>query len=434
MGVTRVKRVLIVGGGGREHALAWVCGREPEVEVVCAPGNAGTAATGRNLPVDVSDGGAVAALAESERVDLVVIGPDAAAAAGVADACATRGIAVFGPTAAASRIESSKSFAKQLMVEATIPTARFVSGGAEERATLHRFVAELGGACVVKADGLALGKGVVVCDTAQEADAAIAACLDERRFGAAGATVVVEERLAGAELSVFALSDGTRLRLLAPARDHKRLNDGDRGPNTGGMGAVAPPPEADGRLLDDVRHAVLQPCVDALRERGTPFVGCLYAGLMLTATGPRVLEFNARFGDPEAQVILPLLDEPATALLEACARGEVDSGQARLRPGVAVGVVAAAAGYPGKPHVGDVIEGADALDRDVLLFHAGTERGRDGRLRTAGGRVLCVVACDGEAGTARARAYENLARVRFEGMQFRSDIGMTPGAVGAAAS
>jgi phosphoribosylamine---glycine ligase len=434
MGVTRVKRVMIVGGGGREHALAWVCGRDPQVEVVCAPGNAGTAAIARNVAVDVSDARAVAEVAERERADLVVIGPDAAAAAGVADACAARDIAVFGPTAAAARIESSKAFAKQLMVEASIPTARFVAGGVEDRAMLRRFVADLGGACVVKADGLALGKGVVVCDTALEADAAIAACLDEGRFGAAGATVVVEERLAGAELSVFALSDGTRLRLLAPARDHKRLNDGDRGPNTGGMGAVAPPPEIDALLLEEVRHAVLQPCVDALRERGAPFVGCLYAGLMLTASGPRVLEFNARFGDPEAQVILPLLAEPATALFEACARGEVDEGMAPLTGSVAVGVVAAAAGYPGTPRTGDVIEGVDAMDADVLLFHAGTARARDGSLRTAGGRVLCVVARGGDSGTARARAYENLTRVRFEGMQFRRDIGVTAGAMSATAS
>jgi phosphoribosylamine--glycine ligase len=420
-----IVRVLVVGSGGREHALAWVCRRDaPDAEVLVAPGNGGTATLAENIAVDVEDAQAVARLAADRDVDLVVIGPDAAAAAGVADACIERGIPVFGPSAAAARIESSKTFAKQVMDEAGIPTARWVAGTAADRKRLSAFVAEQRGACVVKADGLALGKGVLVCDSLEEAERALDACLGEMRFGDAGRQVVVEERLSGPEVSVFGLSDGRRVRLLVPARDHKRIFDGDRGPNTGGMGAIAPPPDIDAAtFLAEVSRTVLGPCVDALRQRGTPFVGCLYAGLMLTAGGMRVLEFNARFGDPEAQVVLPLLDEPALDLFLQCARGEVETGSARTTGAAAVGVVAAAAGYPGDVRRGDVISGIDSLDDDVLCFHAGTRRDSDGTLRTSGGRVLCVTATAADVESARARAYANLARVHFGGMQARTDIG-----------
>jgi phosphoribosylamine---glycine ligase len=420
-----IVRVLIVGGGGREHALAWVCRRDaPDAEVLVAPGNGGTATLAENIAVDIEDAEAVARLAADRDVDLVVIGPDAAAAAGVADACIERGIPVFGPSAAAARIESSKTFAKQVMDEAGIPTARWVAGTAADRKRLSDFVAEQRGACVVKADGLALGKGVLVCDGVEEAERALDACLGEMRFGDAGRQVVVEERLSGPEVSVFGLSDGRRVRLLVPARDHKRIFDGDRGPNTGGMGAIAPPPDIDAAtFLAEVSRTVLGPCVDELRQRGTPFVGCLYAGLMLTAGGMRVLEFNARFGDPEAQVVLPLLDEPALELFVQCARGEIEAGSARTTGAAAVGVVAAAAGYPGDVRRGDVIGGIDSLDDDVLCFHAGTRRDSDGTLRTSGGRVLCVTATAAEVELARARAYDNLARVHFDGMQARTDIG-----------
>jgi phosphoribosylamine---glycine ligase len=421
----RVTRVLIVGSGGREHALAWVCKRDnPDIEVIVAPGNGGTAGIAENVAVDVEDAAAVAQLASDRAVDLVVIGPDAAAAAGVADACTGRGVPVFGPTAAAARIESSKAFAKDVMREAGIPTARWVTGGADDRARLSAFVAEHNGACVVKADGLALGKGVLVCDSVEVAEAALDECLREQRFGAAGMHVIVEELLSGPEVSVFGLCDGTRVRTLATARDHKRIFDGDRGPNTGGMGSIAPPPDIDPASFDDLMaRTVLQPCLDALHERGTPFTGCLYAGLMLTADGPRVLEFNARFGDPEAQVILPLLGESALALFTACARGEVEAGIAAAARGAAVGVVAAAAGYPGEVRRGDPITGIETLDPDVLCFHAGTRRDADGTLRTSGGRVLCVTALGPDLDAARARAYGNLARVHFDGMQSRRDIG-----------
>jgi phosphoribosylamine--glycine ligase len=420
-----IERVLIVGSGGREHALAWACRRSSrDVAIMVAPGNAGTAALAENVPADVTDATGVARIASERAVDLVIIGPDAAAAAGVADACQEQGIPVFGPTAAAARIESSKTFAKQVMDTAGIPTARWLAGGADDRSRLSAFIAELEGACVVKADGLALGKGVVVCATVDAAERALDECLGELRFGDAGRHVVVEELLTGPEVSVFGLSDGRNVRTLVPARDYKRIFDGDRGANTGGMGAMAPPPDAASRaFLENVSRTVLKPCIDELREQGNPFVGCLYAGLMLTPRGMRVLEFNARFGDPETQVVLPLLDEPLLEVLMACARGEVGDGVAPAADGAAVGVVAAAAGYPGDVRRGDEITGLEELDDDVLCFQAGTALDGDGRLRTAGGRVLCITATGADVEAARARAYGNLARVHFDGLQARTDIG-----------
>ncbi|MBV9099609.1 MAG: phosphoribosylamine--glycine ligase [Candidatus Dormibacteraeota bacterium] len=419
-------RVLIVGGGGREHALGWACARgRDDVELIVAPGNGGTARIAENVSLDATDAAAVARLARERAADLVVIGPDAAAAAGVADACFDSGIAVFGPTAAAAHIESSKSFAKALMDDAGIPTARWASGSASDRGRVDAFIDEHNGRCVVKADGLALGKGVVVCESVEAARGAVDACLQEARFGAAGDRVVVEELLAGDEVSVLCVTDGRNVRVLPTSRDHKRAHDGDTGPNTGGMGAVAPMPAAP---VDLIVRRVLQPCVDALRERGTPFAGCLYAGIMLTDSGPQVLEFNARFGDPEAQVVLPLLGEPALPLFEACARGGVQPGTAVSRTGCAVGVVAASAGYPASARTGEVIAGLEDVADDVLCFHAGT-REHGGGLVTSGGRVLCLTAVADDLASARECAYANISRVRFDGMWYRADIG----AVGATA-
>jgi phosphoribosylamine---glycine ligase len=427
-----IGRVLIVGSGGREHALAWACLRDaPDVAIIVAPGNGGTSEIAENIAVDVTDAAAVARLAVERAVDLVIIGPDAAAAAGVADACTAHGVLVFGPTAAAARIESSKTYAKQVMDSAGIPTARWIAGGTDARKQLSAFVADLGGMCVVKADGLALGKGVAVCGGVDEAERALDECLGELRFGEAGRQVVVEELLSGVEVSVFGISDGRNVRTLVPARDHKRIFDGDRGANTGGMGAIAPPPDAaSSEFIAGIARTVLEPCIDALQQQGNPFVGCLYAGLMLTPDGVRVLEFNARFGDPETQVVLPLLGESLLDVLSACARGEVGAGIAAAVRGAAVGVVAASAGYPGDVRRGDVITGVEDLDSDVLCFHAGTVRDAAGTLRTAGGRVLCVTAVAGDVEAARTRAYGNLARVHFDGMQSRTDIGR-PAAAGA---
>jgi phosphoribosylamine--glycine ligase len=416
--------VLVAGSGGREHALAWACAQSPLVEeVLCAPGNGGTSLVARNVAVSAEDVPALVTLARREHVDLVVIGPDAAVAAGLADALEAAGIDVFGPTAAAGRVEASKEFAKQLMDDAGIPTARWVAADAATRDVAERFVAEQDGRCVVKADGLALGKGVTVCASVHEARAALDECFVAGRFGAAGQRVVVEELLSGPEVSVFALTDGVHVRMLPPSCDYKRAGDGDSGPNTGGMGAYTPPSfTGAGALLDAALRTVVQPAVDALRERGTPYRGCLYAGLMLTAAGPRVLEFNARFGDPETQVVLPMLAEDCVPLFRACARGELPPGRATWRAGACVGVVAASGGYPGPIETGRPLRGLDSLDPDVLCFHAGTRRGEDGALVTSGGRVLTVVARGDTLDAARQHAYRNIERLAFEGMRYRRDI------------
>ncbi|MBJ7609883.1 MAG: phosphoribosylamine--glycine ligase [Candidatus Dormibacteraeota bacterium] len=424
-------RVLVAGSGAREHALAWACRRGgDQVEIICAPGNGGTAGFATNVPVAADDPAGMVRAAREHDVALVIVGPDAALAAGVADACMAAGIAVFGPTAAAARIESSKTFAKLVMDRAGIPTARWRAGTVAQRHALLGFVEELEGRCVVKADGLALGKGVLVCDDVSAARAAIGACIDEQRFGSAGDTVLVEERLEGPEVSVLALTDSRRLRLFPAARDYKRIGDGDTGPNTGGMGAVTPPAGVDDALLARVEGDVLRPCIDTLAAAGTPFSGCLYAGLMLTADGPRVLEFNARFGDPETQVLLPVLGEDVLALLLDCAHGDLAAGRvARRAQSSAVGVVLAAAGYPASPRRGDLIEGLEGLgpssaaDGDVLAFHAGTRRHPDGTLRTEGGRVVTLVARGERTEEAREHVYGAVGRISFAGMQHRTDIG-----------
>jgi len=412
-------RVQVVGSGAREHALAWAIQGHGDVELICAPGNGGTAQLAENVAVAADDVAAQLRLATERSVDLVVIGPDAAVAAGLADACAAAGVPVFGPTAAAGRIESSKAFAKELMDAAAIPTARWREAG--DVATAMGAVAELGGRCVVKADGLALGKGVAICDDAEQARTAVEASLVGGRFGAAGRRVVIEERLEGPEVSVFALSDGERVRLLVPACDYKRAHDGDHGPNTGGMGAVAQSSWGEAGAQQGWLDGIVQPCIDALRERGTPYRGCLYAGLMLTAVGPRVLEFNARFGDPETQVVLPLLAEDTLDLLLGCAHAALQPGRAALRTGVTVGVVAASAGYPGRVETGAEITGVDSLDAGALCFHAGTRRDA-GRLLSAGGRVLTVVGHSPDLAGARRAAYANLDRISFDGMWSRRDI------------
>ncbi len=416
--------MLIAGSGAREHALAWACacGRD-DVGVTCAPGNGGTAAIAQNIAVAADDPAGIARAARELDVALVVIGPDAALAAGVADACAGAGIAVFGPTAAAARIESSKTFAKGLMDSAGIPTARWVAGSADTRAALLGFVDDLHGRCVVKADGLALGKGVTVCDDPAEARAAIAACLDGERFGSAGHQVVVEERLQGREITVLALTDGRSIRVLPPSRDYKRIGDGDTGPNTGGMGAVSPAP-GGAPDLDAIERDVLRPCIDALAAAGTPFCGCLYAQLMLTEAGLRVVEFNARFGDPEAQVVLPVVDGDVLTLLLDCAHGTLVPG--RVWPGAGpcvVGVVLASAGYPGPPRRGDAITGLHDLEPSILAFHAGTRVDEHGVLRTDGGRVLTLVGRGASVAAAREHVYACLPSIQFEGMQHRTDIG-----------
>jgi phosphoribosylamine---glycine ligase len=418
-------RVLVVGSGGREHALTWMCARSGRADAIfAAPGNAGMAEHASVLDIAATDVGALADAVRQHRIDLVIIGPDAALAAGVADACAAAGTLVFGPTRAAARIESSKSFAKQLMDDAAIPTARWIAGTAADRQALLDFARACQGNVAVKADGLALGKGVTIChDMTAVADALIA-CLDDRRHGPSGDVVIVEELLAGREVSVFAICDGTHARLLPPARDYKRALDGDQGPNTGGMGSYCPPAGvAADALLDAVSAQIITPCLTALRERGTPFRGCLYVGLMLTADGPRVLEFNARFGDPETQVLMPLLDASQLfELITAAARGELGAGGRVSASAVGVTVVAACRDYPGSVTSGAEIDLPSHLPESTVIFHAGTTRDADGTLRTSGGRVLAVSAAGAELAATRSSAYEVIGRVRFDGMRYRHDI------------
>jgi phosphoribosylamine--glycine ligase len=418
------RRPLVVGGGGRENALAWALARCPGVEAVwVAPGNGGSAGLAgcRPLAVAETDAAALIAACREHGIDLVVVGPEAPLAAGLADDLRGAGLAVFGPGADGARLEASKQWAKALMVEAGIPTAAHwsTSGEAEALALLERLEAPP----VVKADGLAAGKGVTVAASMEEARAAIREAF-AGRFGEAGATVVLEERLSGPEVSVFALTDGRAMVLLPPAQDHKRIGEGDTGPNTGGMGAYAPAPLLDAAGLAEVRARVLEPTLQALRGRGIDYRGVLYAGLMLTAAGPKVIEFNCRFGDPECETLMPLLGPELAAVLLACANGRLEEAPPlRIAPGCSACVIAAAAGYPGEVRRGDPIEAAVGCGDDLQLFHAGTRLGPDGRCLTAGGRVLAMVAQAGTFDEAFDRCYAALARVGFEGMTYRRDIG-----------
>jgi phosphoribosylamine--glycine ligase len=416
-------RILVVGSGGREHALTWKVAQSPlATELWCAPGNPGMLRLARAAPVEAGDPGSVARWAAASRVDLVVVGPEVPLVAGLADRCRAAGVPVFGPSAAAAEIEGSKSFAKEVMLAAGIPTAEHAVFTSLEPALAH--ARARGGRVVVKANGLAAGKGVVVCGTAQEAEAALRGMLVDRAHGAAGATVVVEERLEGPEASCIAFTDGERVRMLPSAQDHKRIFDGDRGPNTGGMGAFSPSPKVTPEVQRMVEEQVLLPAVREMARRGRIFRGALYAGLMLTARGPRVLEFNARLGDPETQPILLRMQSDIVPVLLAAAGGDLSGVEMSFDRRAAVGVVLAAEGYPGKPAAGDVIEGAEAdFPAGVQVFQAGTARSADGRLVTAGGRVLTACALGETLEEASRLAYQAADRIRFRGRQYRTDIG-----------
>ncbi len=418
-------KILVVGGGAREHALAWKLARERAVsDVLCAPGNPGIAADARCMPVETGSPSALLAIAVREAVDLTVVGPELPLSLGIVDLFAAEGRAVVGPSKAAAALESSKAFAKGFMKRHRIPTSRFQVCDSAKAAYAAIATGDFGYPVVLKADGLAAGKGVVIAEDRTAAEDAVRATMVDRRFGAAGERLVLEEFLVGEEASYFVLADGTACLPLSSAQDHKRIFDGDRGANTGGMGAFAPSPrmtpEVERRVLDEI----VRPVLDGMEREGHPFNGFLYIGLMLTSSGPKVVEFNVRFGDPEAQVILPRLDEDLSWLLGSAATGVLPSRPARFRDEPHVGVVLAAAGYPESARIGEVITGIEEASRvpGALVFHAATGR-RDGALVTTGGRVLTVVGHGGGYQEAIDVAYRAAAHIRFEGVQFRTDIG-----------
>ncbi|MEZ5418998.1 MAG: phosphoribosylamine--glycine ligase [Vicinamibacterales bacterium] len=418
-------KVLVVGSGAREHALAAVLRAAPGCAVVCAPGNPGIAHDVPVAPLDPSRPEAVLALAEAEGADLTVIGPEAPLAAGVADLFAASGRLLFGPTRAAAQLETSKAFAKGVMARYRVPTARAIICDSAEAALSAVRSGALGWPVVVKADGLAAGKGVVIASDRSEAEAAVQAAMVDGAFGAAGARLVLEECLQGPELSYFVIASGTRYVACGSAQDHKRLLDGDRGPNTGGMGAFSPSVLVTPDLAARIEREVVEPVLGGMAAEGLPFTGFLYCGLMLTADGPKVIEFNCRFGDPEAQVVLPLLDEPLAPVLAAAAAGRDLPKTLRFSSDVAVGVVLAAGGYPGTPRTGPVIEGLDAVRAEcpsAALRFAGVTA-VDGQLAVAGGRVLTVVGRAAGYAEAIEAAYTAAQHVRFEGRQLRTDIG-----------
>ena len=420
----------MVGSGAREHAIAWCLSHSPRVgSLYAVPGNGGTAYLCTNLAGSAEDPEGLARLADRHAIDVTIVGPEQPLDGGVVDLFESRGLKAFGPTRAAARIEASKSFARELMASSGIPSPDFEVfddyGRAKEFLSRHQ------GPVVVKADGLAAGKGVTVCRDSAQALVALSQCMESRSFGAAGDRVVLEECMEGREVSVFAFADGEHLSPPVAACDYKRLNDGDNGPNTGGMGSYTPPEFWSKDLKERVHREIMEPVLRALRDSGSPYKGVLYAGLMLTETGPKVLEFNCRLGDPEAQVILPLLRTDLLDVALACIDGRLDSLHIEWDDSACAGVVVASGGYPGDYVKGVPIHGLEDVDEDVLVFHAGTKRTgpeHEPAIVTDGGRVLTVVGRGPALARARERAYDNVARVRFEGAQYRRDIAQPSGA------
>ncbi len=418
-----IERVLVLGSGARENALARALARGATGRrVLIAPGNGGGAGFAQTAPIDLADHAAIIELARRERAQLVVVGPEAPLTAGVVDALTEAGLVAFGPSRAAARLEGSKAFLKDIAARAGIPTARHRV--ARSLAEAEHAIAEFGAPVVVKADGLCAGKGVVVASSVEQALGAARSMIEERVFGAAGECVVIEECLLGRELSVHAISDGERFVVLPPARDHKRIHDADRGPNTGGMGVICPPPDVSPELSAEIAERMIAPTLRAMREAGTPFRGVLFAGIMLTERGPMLLEHNVRFGDPECEALMELCEGDLAQVLYGAATGQLDPEALVVRRDLcAVVVVMSAAGYPQKPCTGDEIFGIEQAEAvGAVVHHAGTER-RDGRVLTSGGRVLAVTAAASRWQDARAKAYAACRLIRFEGQHYRRDIG-----------
>ena len=417
--------ILLVGGGGREHALAWrLRQEEPSCRILAAPGNPGIGEIATCVPVRATDVAGLVALARQERVDWTLVGPEAPLAAGIADAFRAEAMPIFGPTRAAAAIESSKAFAKEIMVEARVPTAR--ARACSSLAEANRAIDELADDAkrvVIKASGLAAGKGVIVATSIEDARSGAASMLSDHAFGEAGDTVLVEEFMDGEELSIFAITDGENVVTLPASQDHKRLRDGDRGPNTGGMGAYCPVSLADAPgFTDDVVERIVRPTLASLRAHGAPFTGLLYVGLMVTAAGPKVVEFNCRFGDPETEAVLPALGGASVFdAMSTVAHGGRLTESSIAADRAAVTTVIAAAGYPDQPRTGDSIR-LPTAEREVFVFHAGTAKGKSGGLETSGGRVLAITGVGATLEDARARSQEYAGAVEFAGKQFRSDI------------
>ncbi|MEN6411654.1 MAG: phosphoribosylamine--glycine ligase [Veillonellales bacterium] len=414
-------RILVIGGGGREHTLVWKLADSPRVEkIYCVPGNPGIGQIAECVNLDIGDNDALVRFAQNERIDLTVVGPELPLANGIVDVFAAHNLRIFGPDRQAARIEGSKSFAKELMEKYQIPTAGFRVFTVAEEA--KKYVRQHGAPVVVKADGLAAGKGVVVAMTLAEALAAVDMIMCDHAFGAAGSQVVIEDFLTGEEASLLAFTDGTTIVPMIAAQDHKRIFNGDQGPNTGGMGAYAPAPVVTAEIREQVVRDILQPAIDAMRQEGCPYCGCLYAGLIITDEGPKVIEFNARFGDPETQVVLPLLATDLTVIMEACIDGQLANVDIEWRQETAVCVVLASKGYPASSHKGDVIDGIDSAEKQqAYVFHAGTAVRHD-QVITNGGRVLGVTATAADIRGAVEKAYAAVKEIKFEGMQYRTDI------------
>jgi phosphoribosylamine--glycine ligase len=415
-------KVLVVGGGGREHALTWKMKQSPRVsQIFCWPGNAGIAEYATCIPGSVEDVAGIVKFAEEEQIDLTVIGPELPLMAGLTDQLTDRGFKVFGPSRRAAEIEGSKVFSKQLFQKYGIPTARF--GAFDQPEEAKQYIRELNSPCVVKADGLAAGKGVIMAYNVEEALSAVDLIMEDKAFGSAGNKVVVEEMLIGEEVSLLVFTDGKTVVPMVSAQDHKRIFDGDQGPNTGGMGAYAPAPILTSQLQEQVLKEIVIPTVKAMEAEGRPYKGVLYAGLMITERGPQVLEYNARFGDPETQVILPLLESDLIEVMEAVIEGRLSEIKVDWKQGHSVCVVAAAGGYPGSYEQGKRITGLDkaAAFDNLLVFHAGTAL-KDGEIVTAGGRVLGITAWGESLQSAIDQAYQGIAQIEFTGIQYRRDI------------
>ena len=416
--------VLVIGSGGREHAIALKINQSKNLKsLYCIPGNPGTETFALNFTIDVNNHKSIINFCEEKKIELVVIGPEQPLVDGLSDHLRSSGFKVFGPSANAARIESSKAFAKKIMIDASVPTAQYVEFSTAQLSEAIKYLEAINYPIVIKADGLAAGKGVLICNTKSEAESAIREILEHRIFGDSGDKLIIEEFLVGEEASIFAITDGERFVCLPAAQDHKRIGNGDTGKNTGGMGAYAPAPIITKELLTEIETKIIKPVLDQMLSTGNKFIGCLYAGLIITESGPKIIEFNCRFGDPETQVVLPILDGDFLDLLYSAASGNLNLNAVKYSVGCSVCVVASSKGYPDTYEKGFVINGLDKIDDDVIVYHAGTKREAD-KILTNGGRVLGVTSVlqTFNLKSAKEKAYQSIHKITFDGIYFRNDI------------